>query len=326
MLKYVNVLLANTAVSFCHYENKNNGKSEWITEELLNKIIDYCQTQNLPVNYIFPKDNVPAEILELIEKTEYFKIAPCETYINAAAIVITPSDLKEMNWSDNPDKKIIILKINKTEIKIIHELLEQIAGKFLKVTLVLTEIELYTEEDIAAYRKELEKSEACLFRQYKNVKESLPEINFITDLWFAEQMNNCNAGIDHYTFAPDGKFYICPAFYHNRGNNIGDLSEINVKNQHLFSLEYAPICNICDAFHCKRCVYLNHLLTEEFNTPSSQQCRLAHIERECSRKLLERLKKANPLFMQIPSIKIIEYDDPIKKILLNKAEKTRSKL
>jgi CXXX repeat peptide maturase len=323
MLKYVNVLLSDNAVSFCHYENKNSGGNKCISKELIKNIIDYCQTQNLFVNYIFPKDNIPFEILDKIEKTEHIKIAPYNSSVNADVVIITPPEIMGKRLPDNFDKKIIIIKIKKTEIVIIAELLEQLAYKYLKITLVLTDVELYNEEDIAAYSRELEKTEIFLFQQYKDVKESLPEINFITDIWFAKQMNNCNAGIDHYTFAPDGNFYICPAFYLYGGKNIGNLSEINVKNQRLFSLENAPICNVCDAFHCKRCVYLNNLLTEEFNTPSSQQCRLAHIERECSRKLLERLKKVNPLFMQIPPINIIDYNDPIEKILLNKIEKNK---
>jgi len=317
MVKYINVLLANTSVSFCHYENTNNCKNEWITKELLNKIINYCKKQKLFINYIFPKSSVPIELLDLIEEIEHFKIAPCNTNINADALIFEFTDLEELKRLNASNKKIIILKVNKMGVKSIHKLLKLLVNKFVKITLVLTDVELYAEEDITTYKHELEKSKECLFQQYKDVKDSFPEINFLSDLWFAKQMNNCNAGIDHYTFAPDGKFYICPAFYHNGSKSIGDLLEVQVKNSYLFSLDYAPICKICDAFHCSRCVYLNNLLTEEFNTPSSQQCRLAHIEREYSRQLLEELKQINPLFLQIPTIKPIKYNDPIEKILRN---------
>jgi CXXX repeat peptide maturase len=287
----------------------------WITSE---NIIYYCRAQKLLVNYIFPRDIIPAELLDIIEKTEHFKIVPYGASISATVVVLQPSDLEESDWLNSFDKKIFILRVNKAEIKNIHKLLERLVNKFVKLTLVLSNIDFYTEEDIDVYKQELEKSEECLFQQYKDVKNSLPEINFLSDLWFARQMGNCNAGIDHYIFAPDGKFYICPAFYYNENKNIGDLAEIQLKNAHLFSLEFAPLCSRCDAFHCKRCVYLNNFLTEEFNTPSSQQCRLAHIERECSRKLLERLKQVNPLFLQIPPIKPIDYNDPMEKILRNK--------
>jgi CXXX repeat peptide maturase len=324
MLKYINILLSNTAVSFCHYENKlNDSENKWISKEVLNDIIRYCQSNKLAINYIFPKNDVPSEILELIEKTDHLKIAPYNSTVNSTAVVLTPPDFDNFNLSDNTDNKIIILRVNKTELKDVPKLLEKLSDRFLKFTLVLTNIESYLDEDIHAYKKVLEKSEKYLFQKYKDVKESLPEINFISDLWFTKQMNNCNAGVDHYTFAPDGKFYICPAFYHNSDKSIGDLSEIQLKNSHLLSLEFAPLCNICDVFHCKRCIYLNHFLTEEFNTPSSQQCRLAHTERECSRKLLERLKQANKLFLQIPPIKSITYCDPLERILSNEIDYTK---
>jgi len=325
MLKYINILLSNTAVSFCHYENKlNDSENKWISKKLLNDIIHYCQSNELAINFIFPKDDVSSEILELIEKTDHFKIAPYNSTVNTTAIVLTPSDLDGANITDDTNNRIIILRVNKKELENIPKIVEKLTNKFLKITLVLTNIEQYFDEDIYTYKKVLEKSEKYLFQKYKDVKESLPEINFVSDLWFTKQMNNCNAGVDHYTFAPDGKFYICPAFYHNGDNSIGDLSEIQIKNSHLLSLEFAPLCNICDVYHCKRCIYLNHLLTEEFNTPSSQQCRLAHIERECSRKLLERLKQANKLFLQIPPIKTINYNDPMEIILRNEIDYSRS--
>ena len=59
----------------------------------------------------------------------------------------------------------------------------------------------------------------------------------------------------------------------------------------LLELKYSPICRICDAYQCKRCVFLNKKLTSEINTPSSRQCRLSHIEREASRLFLQKLKE-----------------------------------
>ena len=317
MLKYINVLLANTAVSFCYYDNRNDGETEWISEKLLRNIINYSRDQNLLINFIFPKAAVPVNLLDLIEKSKHLKIIPCGSSVDSATVVLQPSDFDELNRLDVYNKKIYIIRMNKAEVKNIRRFLELLTNKFVKVTLVLTDVESYTEEDIAVYQQELEKVGEDLFEQYKDVKTSLPEINFASDLWFTKQMCNCNAGIDHYTFAPDGKLYICPAFYHSGVESIGDLSEVQLKNARLFCLENAPVCNRCDAYHCKRCVYLNNRLTEEFNIPSSQQCRLAHAERECSRLLLERLKQANSLFLQIRLIQPIDYDDPMEKILKN---------
>jgi CXXX repeat peptide maturase len=124
-------------------------------------------------------------------------------------------------------------------------------------------------------------------------------------------MNNCDAGVKHITLAPNGKFYICPAFYYeDEINDCGDLQTgINIKNRQLYRLDHAPICRKCDAFHCKRCVWLNRKTTLDVNTPSHEQCVTAHLEREASRKLLEEIRE---LGMFMPEIKIeeIDYTDP----------------
>jgi CXXX repeat peptide maturase len=139
------------------------------------------------------------------------------------------------------------------------------------------------------------------------------ELNFITDRLNLHKMKNCDAGIKHITIAPNGKFYICPGFYFdNEDDYIGDLSNgPNIKNQHLLNLDYSPICRICDAYHCKRCIYLNNKTTLELNTPSHQQCVLSHIERNSTINLLDLLDpKANSVSESI-SIPHINYLDPI---------------
>ena len=135
-----------------------------------------------------------------------------------------------------------------------------------------------------------------------------------------EKMNNCNAGSENITLAPDGKFYICPAFYLADENedfglgktkfSIGDLvNGLDIKNSQLYKLSYAPICRNCDAFQCKRCVWLNRKTTYEINTPSHEQCVVAHLERNASRVLLNNIRKYGEYLPHI-EIKEIKYLDP----------------
>ena len=128
-------------------------------------------------------------------------------------------------------------------------------------------------------------------------------------------MNNCNAGWKSITLAPNGKFYVCPAFYINdEKDSIGDLKEgLNIKNPQLYKLDHAPICRNCDAYQCKRCIWLNRRMTLEVNTPSHEQCVVAHLERNASRLLLEKIRKSGD-FLPNKEIKEIDYLDPFDKL------------
>lgn len=138
-------------------------------------------------------------------------------------------------------------------------------------------------------------------------------------------MNNCNAGENNITLAPDGNFYVCPAFYNlpavnghertmgdicNKGYTIGNIHDgLDIKNPQLYKLAYAPICRNCDAYQCKRCILLNRKMTNEVNTPSHEQCVVAHLERNASRELLLNIRK-NGTFLPDKEITVIDYLDP----------------
>ena len=129
-----------------------------------------------------------------------------------------------------------------------------------------------------------------------------------------KEMNNCGAGDTTITLAPNGKFYICPAFYYEDENDsIGDLEYgLDIKNKQLYKLDHAPICRHCDAYQCKRCIWLNHKMTLEVNTPSHEQCAVAHMERNVSRMLLKNIRMHGE-FLTETEIKEIDYIDPFDK-------------
>ena len=59
---------------------------------------------------------------------------------------------------------------------------------------------------------------------------------------------------------------------------------------------------------------MNRKLTYEVNTPGKQQCIFAHIERNASRELLQRIQNELKLMLS-KSIKEIDYLDPFEKII-----------
>ena len=139
-----------------------------------------------------------------------------------------------------------------------------------------------------------------------------PQLNLLTDRMMLKEMNNCGAGDTNITLAPNGKFYICPAFYYeNEEDFVGDLKNgLNIKNKQLYMLKYAPVCRHCDAYQCKRCVWLNRKTTLEVNTPSHEQCMVAHLERNASRELMNSLCKHGNFPLLQEEIKKIDYLDP----------------
>ena len=160
------------------------------------------------------------------------------------------------------------------------------------------------------YKKKIEEISKWVEQEYLNGNN--PQWNLITDRFLLSEMRNCGAGDTSITLAPNGQFYICPAFYYeDMDDSVGnEYEELNIPNQHLYKLEYAPICRHCDAYQCKRCIWLNRKMTLEVNTPSHEQCVTAHIERNASRSLLVNLRKYGVLLPKTEEIKEIDYLDP----------------
>jgi CXXX repeat peptide maturase len=179
----------------------------------------------------------------------------------------------------------------------------------MRLNIVITDVETFTEEDFEKYKQILHTLSEHIEKAY--VAGKSPQFNILTDRMMLEKMNNCGAGISNITLAPNGKFYICPAFYYeNEEDCVGNLENgLDIKNPQLYKLDYAPICRHCDAYQCKRCIWLNRKTTLEVNTPSHEQCVVAHLERNASRELLENIRKHGSFMPQI-EIKEIDYLDP----------------
>ena len=176
------------------------------------------------------------------------------------------------------------------------------------------------DEDFNTYKVVLAKLAEYVEKLYMGGKS--PQLNLLTDRMILKEMNNCGAGDTTITLAPNGKFYICPAFYYeDEGDFIGDISapdfrcveDLDIKNRQLYKLEFAPICRHCDGYQCKRCIWLNRKTTLEVNTPSHEQCVVAHLERNVSRVLLKKIRKHGIFLPEQEDIKELDYLDPFDK-------------
>lgn len=206
-------------------------------------------------------------------------------------------------------KTAYVLRTSKNDFFSHYEQLENVFGQVMRFNILLTDIETFTDQDFELYKSALDK----LAKQLKEIylTGQTPQLNLSTDRMMLDKMNNCNAGWKNITLAPDGKFYVCPAFYQETGGySVGNLKDgLDIKNPQLYKLDHAPLCRNCDAYQCKRCIWLNRKTTLEVNTPSHEQCVTAHLERNASRHLLLGIRKAGT-FLPDKEVKEITYLDP----------------
>lgn len=300
MLQYFIILLDETSTSFCHYKNPKTER-RLIPLETLRQGIRFAMMENLMIQFVYPDYELPQEYKEVIESIDHSIIKP---YKEGADVWVT--DNVENVRSEIP----VVLCLDKKNLFANEDKISETLGRISRLNIVLTDIESFTEEDLIHYKSLLGKLSNSLEQLYVNGET--PQLNLLTDRMMLKQMNNCGAGDTTITLAPNGKFYICPAFYYeDEADSIGDLENgLDIKNKQLYRLDHAPICRHCDAWQCKRCVWLNRKTTLEVNTPSHEQCVLAHLERNASRDLLNDIRKHGTFLPEQEEIKEIDYLDP----------------
>lgn len=307
MIQYIVILLDDTSTSFCHYTNEKADR-RLIPLQTLKDGICYAMKENLNIQFVYPNYKLPKEYLVAIDSIDHTDIYPAEMSDNADVVVfdslIAAKDYvfkEEVAYLIRTDKVSLF-----NEYKIIGEILDKVT----RLNVVITDIETFTEDDFMAYKSLLSNLAERVEQIYVSGKS--PQLNLLTDRIMLEKMNNCGAGDTSVTLAPDGKFYVCPAFYLSAdGYTIGDMvNGLEIKNSQLYRLDHAPLCRRCDAWQCKRCIWMNRKTTLEVNTPSHEQCVVAHLERNASRKLLIDIRKHGKFMSGSEDIKEIDYLDP----------------
>ncbi len=266
--------------------------------------------ENLSVQFVFPDFDIPEDYLAVIESIDHCKIMPIENACNKKAdvLIIESIDnlqkLKSIELSERP----IILRVKRKELFDRYLEIVEVLNILTRLNIVIADIVDFEKEDFKQYQSILSEISECIKVQYQSGKQL--QMSNLTDRIVIDSMNNCNAGLENITLAPNGKFYACPGFYYDDEDDfIGTLENgLIIKNKHLYSIEFAPICRSCDAYHCKRCIWMNKKSTLEVNTPSHEQCVIAHLERNASRELLSDLHMSC-IFTE-KQINAIDYLDP----------------
>ncbi len=317
--KYLIVILDQNAPGFCYYEtDKFTGKSR-MDFETFEKVIKFAKTKQLIINLVKSGDDLDEQYKSALDEIDHIIIEPLNknNYKNDSIKIIDLNDFTDFDELSLLCKdSIITVRIFSYEIAQLKLAVQKLMLSALRINLVIKDIQNLSDEFYHEYGRQLDDLGNLISQDSLCHERTFCELGFLTDRMGLLSMNNCNAGIVHITVVPNGKFYLCPGFYFDDENNsIGSLDqEIQLKNIQLLTIEKSPICNICDCFQCKRCIYLNKKLTLEINIPSEQQCLLAHTERNAAGKLLSSLHKKGECW-QVKDIELISYLDPINLLL-----------
>ncbi len=250
-----------------------------------------------------------SELLELLEGHVIKHIVPYE-FVNSSEIfqVVRVPDIIFTIRKENIDRvqnnkiKNCILIVQGDEIPLLGGWIEKIIPYLERINL---KCEVRNKTELNQYEEQLQRVETIFLNQIKD--GHFCEISVLTDRLYVEGMENCFAGEKNITLAPDGKYYTCPAFYYHR-------KRVQEPEFVMTRLERSPVCKVCDAYQCERCVYLNKERTLEYNVPSELQCLKSHRERKRTMHLQEELEKNFPSvnFMRIAEV---NYDDPCQKVM-----------
>jgi radical SAM peptide maturase (CXXX-repeat target family)/CXXX repeat peptide maturase len=301
--KFLYLILSDKVVPHCSYRNYKK-TSELMSDQTIQKCLEFASYNEFTPVFLGEFKNPLKSNL----KHGYYQILGWNSTKEYNRTEIPVFDNKVEDFSDQIHECILIL--NKENVSHLYEFSTKLFGKSSKINLKLENISNWTEETLKLYDDQLDKLNSVILDSYK---EGNPfEFNVLTDILHLDSLEDCCSGETSFSVAPNGKIYICPAFYFdNSENSVGNLEDgIKIINNYLLEVKKSPICIKCDAFHCNRCKFLNKKCTNEINIPSKMQCVISHIERNKSKSLQLSIKKECDVdFNRI--IKDINYLDPI---------------
>lgn len=310
MLKYLVILLSDRAVSYCSYDSDKYLEDSLISISDLHDAISFGMKENLMIQFVYPETPLPVSYINEINTIDHTNIMPYQ-YTNKEDIGVID------NLYEIPNTfgcETVIVRTTLSEIASNTDTFVKLINRHKRINIAFKNLDEENEFAVSNYRNWLTSFATNEFKDIIVQSGKIPQLNIISDRLILNAMNNCNAGFEVITVAPDGNFYVCPGFYYDKREPNGNLREgLKLVNPELFKLERAPICRICDAWHCKRCVLSNIHRTFEINIPGRIQCLISHAEREASRQLLKSLKKDGFVIPDV-LIETINYNDPFEMI------------
>lgn len=309
--KFLYILTGEDMPNYCQY-TCNVKSTKIMSDELLKGAEKFCIDNNFIPVVVGNKE---------IEYPHYSIRKNLKNDTPFQVIVVDIDNYKIINNMDS----ILIYNITVNNINSLSEVVGKLLENAQRVNLNILDMSKWTYNNCKEYKYQLD----CLVQRLLSLRKDniIKSINVLDDIMYRTRHIGCNAGTKNFTLAPNGKIYVCPAFYYeDEENSVCDFGEdINIINKELYGIEKSVLCHVCDNYHCKRCIFLNKQMVGQMNISPEIQCRISTIERNVAKEFQRQLIEIG----KNDFLNIIDmgFDDPIQKIYFrNRYLKDKRKL
>lgn len=267
--KFMLIILEDSIEPHCSYQN-NSKNGRLMSQVMLEDALKFSENngfQPVLLGDISRYDLDNGDYINIVSKSNNNE--------DTGKIIIYSNSNENLAISSN-----YIVSINISNLSQLYTLVNNIVKLVIgaRINIVIQDIELWSDTDFINYEKQLDLIYNMLSEQ--SPLEELPDINILTDKFEGLDDNQCTAGVDTFTLAPNGKVYTCPGFYFD--NESSEIGTIN--NFKTMSIINSYRCNSCKN-KCLGCKFKNKKTTNEYSIPSDKQCRISEIQNRCSNKL-----------------------------------------
>jgi len=309
-VKSLVVLLDEAAPSFCYYNPPVAGSPRRMDRTTFERALGFADAQKLTLQLVCGRGGAEPFVDELVGERPYTRYVPLGSPTVAKDDVLVVEGSGWERGAFGADRHpLCVLRLRRDDLEQLPDAWERLSEHAYRVVLVLLGLDTYDEPELHRYESVLLDLRQRLAAKY--LRGEATELNVLSDRLGLEAPVECGAGVDHLTVTPKGELHICPGFALDGAAPVGSLAGgWDIPNASLLERSRAPICGACDAFHCRRCVYMNRRATLEVNTPPWQVCKVAHMEREASRVMLASLHQRRCM-ERIRPIPPLDYLDPL---------------
>lgn len=303
-MKSLYLILEAGAGTHCAYTPKQMPGSQFMTRKVFESVLLYAQKNGLSLNLICGTAD-PKEYLDTARQkgVSIFTIGSFGSTRNHHLTVGSIHEALQASAKEGQSYGNCAIRLRKADLMGLAEALASIIPYTYRINLIHLDLMEYDQEDRDLYSAELFRVAQGLASG--RISSQGVELAPLTDRLFLTRHRDCGAGVENLTVTPSGEVTLCPAFYYSGAKSLGTLENFVLPYADHYRLKSSPVCTLCDAYHCRRCLYLNKQYTQEYLVPPAEQCRLSHSERAASVKVVKE-----DLFAGLKSIKELSYDDP----------------